>query len=68
MHATTTLNHSTNTAQAMAREATPRRPRATDELYEFRRYNYADGWDSDDAALGWVDDEIVQSGTRRRLH
>jgi len=44
-----------------------RTARASDDLYEFRRYNYADGWDSDDAALGWVDDEIVRSAARR-LH
>lgn len=67
MHATTTFDDRTNTTQAMVRETAPRRVRASDELYEFRRYNYADGWDSDDAALGWVDDEIVRGGSRR-LH
>lgn len=43
--------------------------RAAQELDEFRRYNYADGWDSDDADLGWVDEEIVSTPRRRRtLH
>ena len=53
--------------EPMLVDAAARRLRASDELYEFRRYNYADGWDSDDAALGWVDDEIV-STRKRRLH
>ena len=39
---------------------------AGEDLYEFRRTNYADGWDSDDADLGWVDEELV--GRTRRLH
>lgn len=47
-------------AQAAARRA------SSEDLYEFRRYDYSAGWDSDDADLGWVDEEIV--GTRRRLH
>ena len=66
MHATTTLDERSS-ANTTAREAAARRTRASDDLYEFRRYNYADGWDSDDAALGWVDDEIV-SAKSRRLH
>ena len=37
-----------------------------EDLYEFRRTNYADGWDSDDADLGWVDQELVVR--RRRAH
>ncbi|WP_133477951.1 hypothetical protein [Cognatilysobacter segetis] len=66
MHATTeTAARPSTTATLPA--APVRKARASDELYEFRRYNYADGWDSDDAALGWVDDEIV-SAKSRRLH
>jgi hypothetical protein len=52
------------TVRREANEARRVRVEASD-LYEFRRYHYADGWDDDDAALGWVDAEIV-SGTRRR--
>jgi hypothetical protein len=58
-------------AQAAPFDAPARTTRASDELYEFRRYNYADGWDDDDAALGWVDESIVNTRTRtrtRRLH
>lgn len=51
---------------AMSREPAPRAAARTGEdLYEFRRYNYADGWDSDDADLGWVDEDIVGPRTRR---
>jgi hypothetical protein len=67
MQAITTLEPR-STAQPMAmREATTRRMRAREELDDFRRYNYADGWDSDDAALGWIDEALV-SGSKRRLH
>ncbi|TZF90644.1 hypothetical protein [Cognatilysobacter lacus] len=52
---------------AATRDAPERRVRVSDELYEFRRYNYAEGWDSDDVALGWVDESIVELGSRR-LH
>lgn len=30
------------------------------DLYEFRTYAYTDGWDSDDAELGWVDADVVR--------
>lgn len=61
---TITDTRSSTTAASETRE--PRRMRVeANDLYEFRRYHYADGWDDDDAALGWVDAEIV-SGTRRR--
>jgi hypothetical protein len=56
------------TPQAATFDAPVRKARASDELYEFRRYNYADGWDDDDAALGWVDAEIVSGPRRRTLH
>jgi hypothetical protein len=65
MHATTTFEPRTTTSQATAQEAGARRVRASDELYDFRRYNYADGWDSDDAALGWIDESLVTRDTRR---
>lgn len=48
------------TERMVAREAT--------DLYEFRRVNYADGWDGDDADLGWVDEEIVKRPRRRAAH
>ena len=62
MQTMTDTDRSTN-ARRSAPEARRVRIEAND-LYEFRRYHYADGWDDDDAALGWVDAEIV-SGTRR---
>ena len=67
MQAMTTFDERSSTIAQAARAAATHRARPADELYEFRRYNYADGWDSDDAALGWVDDEIVR-GSSRRLH
>ncbi|WP_407908423.1 hypothetical protein [Lysobacter claricitrinus] len=43
-----------------------REARADIEAYEFRRVDYTDGWDDDDAALGWIDVEVMKRGTRRR--
>ena len=49
--------------------ATARRPAplVIDEADDILRDHFADGWDSDDAMLGWVDETMV--GRRaRRLH
>ncbi|MGY3266355.1 MULTISPECIES: hypothetical protein [unclassified Lysobacter] len=53
-----------------SRTAAPVRTRviARLELDDFRRTNYADGWDDDDAALGWVDEDIVTRGKKRTAH
>jgi hypothetical protein len=67
MQAITTFDERATAQPMPVREAAARRMRATDELDDFRRYNYADGWDSDDAALGWIDEALV-SGSKRRLH
>ncbi|HEY4583549.1 MAG TPA: hypothetical protein VIG88_11925 [Lysobacter sp.] len=66
MHATTDSDRSAK-ARRDAGEARRVRVEARD-LYEFRRYHYADGWDDDDAALGWVDAEIVSGPRRRTVH
>lgn len=60
MHATLATEHRTPTSRAAARV------RADAELQDFRRYDYCQGWDDDDAALGWVDEEIVHATPRRR--
>ena len=65
MQATTDTNRSAHAGRE-ARE--PRMREEASDLYEFRRYHYADGWDDDDAALGWVDAEIVSDTRRRTLH
>lgn len=35
------------------------------EFDEFRRVDYTQGWDTDDALLGWIDDDVVR-GSRRK--
>lgn len=60
------IDRTADLAAATASVAQQVARRAAQELDEFRRYDYSAGWDSDDADLGWVDEEIV--GTRRRLH
>lgn len=52
------------TAATIARGRAPVFARDAD-FDEFRRVDYTQGWDTDDALLGWIDDDVVR-GSRRQ--
>lgn len=56
----TTMTPDTRAAARLARIA------ALADADDFRTYAYTEGWDEDDAELGWVDHEVVQAP--RRMH
>lgn len=60
--------HATLATQDRFADTRAPRVRADAELQDFRCYDYSQGWDDDDAALGWVDEEIVRTTPRRRAN
>ncbi len=61
--ANTMLRSDASARLQAARDASLLAGDATDDA---RRYMYTEGWDADDAELGWVDAEVVSRP--RRLH
>lgn len=60
-----------DTARNLQSDTATARPRsmpvwAAADFDDARRYAYTEGWDDEDAELGWVDAEVVSRP--RRLH